>query len=107
MGEASSSALQALSLGPSSRTYDYLGRVCKQDGRRDESLYFYEMAIEFNPTNDRVYTNLGNLYASTQQWQNAKKNYFKALQNKPNQVQTYQNLGSMLGETGMLNEAEA
>ena len=42
-----------------------LGILCKNSGRINEALEHYEQALEFEPEDPQIYSNIGNLYRDT------------------------------------------
>lgn len=88
--------------------YGELGRALKQAGRMDEAVESYQTAIRLAPENYRYrfldYYNLGILYQTRCQYDQALKCYDQAIQLNPRYAQAHCNRGNTLKSLGRFQE---
>lgn len=89
--------------------YNDLARVLFEQGRPQESITIYKMALAIESDNAILYSNLGSIYESVGELDEAETCLVKALQLDPNPGSSavYNNMGNVLKTQGKVTEAEA
>ncbi|MCU7548629.1 tetratricopeptide repeat protein [Chitinophagaceae bacterium LB-8] len=83
-----------------------LSSAYSAQGKNDQALQVLKAAAATDPSNERVFYNLGLLYNELQQPEEAKKSFGKAVQLKSNNPRLYYNYGLLLFQSGEVKEAE-
>jgi CHAT domain-containing protein/tetratricopeptide (TPR) repeat protein len=105
--QAQAQASAILSNANSANVVDYinLGRALGNQGKHEEAIAAYELAIEINPTLGTTHNNLGNSLRSLERLEEAAEAYRRAIELTPTLVVAYNNLGFVLTELGRPEEA--
>ena len=82
-----------------------LGILCKNSGRINEALEYYEQALEFEPEDPQIYSNIGNLYRGTGNLDQALKFTLKSLDLDHESSTVQMNLGSIYRDLGKTDKA--
>jgi len=82
-----------------------LGILENKKGRKDVAKQLIKKAISINPDIPAYYNNLGEIYRSERQYQNAISNYQQAITLNQNYAQAYNNLGCVLVEVDKVEDA--
>jgi cellulose synthase operon protein C len=77
-----------------------LGKVELQEGQPDRALALFQQAIKDNPRDVLFYTLTGEIYASRQNWDQAKTMYQQALSLQPDEPHASNNLAYVILEQG-------
>ncbi|NJO50290.1 MAG: tetratricopeptide repeat protein [Leptolyngbyaceae cyanobacterium RM2_2_4] len=87
---------------------DYInqGRVLANQGKHEEAIAAYNIALDFNPTLGVIYNNLGNSLQSLDRFEEAIEAYRRAIELTPTLVAAYNNLGFVLNELNRSDEAQ-
>jgi predicted O-linked N-acetylglucosamine transferase (SPINDLY family) len=85
--------------------YKSLGDKCFGEGKLEEAIASYQLAIKLNPSFAEAYNNLGNAYREQGLPAVAEQSLKQAIQIKPDLVNAYCNLGSLLLERGKHKDA--
>ena len=86
----------AIKVAPSSRAYNNRALILKnEEGNLQRAAEYYTMAVSINAADHEAYTNRGNIYFQTQQYDQAKADYLKALSVKPDYNVAHDNLGAL------------
>jgi tetratricopeptide (TPR) repeat protein/radical SAM superfamily enzyme YgiQ (UPF0313 family) len=93
--------------GPQNKEKDVLqqGISFHQSGRLYEAISCYRKALEINPGNATVLSNMGVALQTIGRLEEAVTSYQKAISIKPDYADAYYNLGNTLEEQGKLEEA--
>jgi len=78
----------------------------KRRGNFDSALTLYEKILDVRYLSDRVYNNIGNIYAAKRRFNDAILNYNKAIENNPNLVSAHYNLSQIYREIFRFDEGE-
>lgn len=78
----------------------------KRRGQFDEALTLYEKILDVRYLSDRVYNNIGNIYAAKNNFNDAISNYKKAIENNPYLVSAHYNLSQIYRKTFRFDEGE-
>jgi len=94
--------LRSIELEPDNfGTYQALGAVITDPGRRKELIAVYEKGVAENPhSKENLYLLLGTLYEAEGNFEKAIENYESALKVNPNVVAAKNNLAFLIAETG-------
>jgi tetratricopeptide (TPR) repeat protein len=95
----------ALAASPSSMAYFHVGRFAAQRGDLAESEKHLRRAVEINPTNDVMQSNLALVLARQGRLLEATDHFRRALNINPADPATLNNLGIALAQQGKLDEA--
>lgn len=76
-----------------------------RQGRQDEAVKYFQLAVKEEPNNPQVYNNLGVALKAQQNLTEAQGSFEKALKLDPNLVDVYYNLGNTLTALGKLQSA--
>jgi CHAT domain-containing protein/tetratricopeptide (TPR) repeat protein len=90
--------------GATAEDFNYLGRVLRNQSRREQAIAAYRRAIELNPDLAAAYNNLGVILAEQGQLEPAIEYYRKASELDPTPVQ-FVNLGNALRGVNRVDEA--
>ena len=86
----------AIIASPSSRAYNNRALIFKNEERNfQKAVEYYTLAIGINVVDHEAYTNRGNIYFETAQYDIAKQDYLKALSIKPDYNVAHDNLGAL------------
>ncbi|NJO76393.1 MAG: tetratricopeptide repeat protein [Leptolyngbyaceae cyanobacterium RM1_406_9] len=87
---------------------DYInqGRALANQGKHEEAIAAYNIALDFNPTLGVIYNNLGNSLQSLDRFEEAIEAYRRAIELTPTLVAAYNNLGFVLNELNRSDEAQ-
>ncbi len=96
---------QALDIQPSLNLYKTLGVAFQMNGQLETSLQWYLKALELQPDDAEIYSNIASICAQQKQWQDAILNYQVALRLNPNLQKVYSNLGYVLERLGQPEKA--
>jgi len=91
----------------SSRTYNNLGLIYSNIGKKEEAITLYKKAIEINPNNVKAYSNLGVAYNAVGKNKEAIALYEKMIEIKLSRAYAYNNLGLVYISMGRKEEAMA
>lgn len=95
-----------IALNPQARHAHYnLGNYLKDEGRTEEALAAYRIALEKDPDFANVLVNIGVIFYNQNQHEQAEKYYRLALEKDPLSVRTRANLAHMLVSQGRYEEA--
>ena len=75
-----------------------LGDLLSQRGNIDASVYFYNRALELNPTNGSLHRKLGHAYSHFEDFPNAIKSFEKAVEVEPEDFDTRYKLAQMASD---------
>ncbi|MBD2072115.1 CHAT domain-containing protein [Leptolyngbya sp. FACHB-671] len=105
--QAQAQASAVLNSASSTNVVDYinLGRALGNQGKHEEAIAAYEIALELNPTLGTTYNNLGNSLRSLERLEEATEAYRRAIELTPTLVVAYNNLGFVLTQLGRPEEA--
>jgi CHAT domain-containing protein/Flp pilus assembly protein TadD len=105
--QAQAQASTVLNSANSTSVIDYinLGRALGNQGKHEEAIAAYEIALELNPTLGTTYNNLGNSLRSLERLEEAAEAYRRAIELTPTLVVAYNNLGFVLTQLGRPEEA--
>jgi Flp pilus assembly protein TadD len=95
----------ALAVSPSSMAYFHVGRFMAQRGDLAEAEKQLRRAVEINPTNDVMQSNLALVIARQGNLAEATGYFYRALKINPADPATLNNLGITLAQQGKLDEA--
>ena len=87
--------------------YCNLGIICKNSGRMQEALKYYEQASEHEPDDPKIFSNIGNLYRETGELDQALRYTLKALELDQNSSTIQMNLGGIYRDLGETDQALA
>jgi tetratricopeptide (TPR) repeat protein len=82
-----------------------LGVICKNSGRKDESILLLQNAIKLNPNDPVAYLNLGNIYCDLGNFENAVALAKKSLELNANNPEALKTLGWGQKHLGALEKA--
>lgn len=88
-----------------SRPHNALAKALKAQGKIDEAIRHYHLAIQFGPRNANAYYNLANTLKSQGKVDDAIACYYKAVQINPDFIKAHYNLGNVLRAKGKFDEA--
>ncbi|MBA7465103.1 Photosystem I assembly protein Ycf3 [subsurface metagenome] len=74
-------------------------------GNYKNAIAMYNKSIEFNPGDEKVHNNLGNVYKNIGLYGEAMEEYAKALKINPHLVEAHNNLGNLYVNRGLYDEA--
>lgn len=77
-----------------------LGNILQGMGRFDEAIQWHSFTSDSQPNREEIYTYLGQLYISEQNWQKAIASLENVLQYKPNSVKAHSYLAQVYGHLG-------
>lgn len=103
--QAQASALLRNANSANAIDYINLGRALSNQGKHEEAIAAYEIAIEINPSLGTTYNNLGNSLRSLERLEEAVEAYRTAIELTPTLVLAYNNLGFVLNQLNRPNEA--
>jgi len=93
---------QAIALDKSNlEAVEALARVEMARGAAEQAMAVYQKAIEDNPSNDRLYVNLGSLLEARGNLEGAELSYGKALQLRPDSAEAANDLAYLLLKKGV------
>jgi protein O-mannosyl-transferase len=95
----------ALAVSPSSMAYFHVGRFMAQRGDLAEAEKHLRRAVEINPTNDVMQSNLALVIARQGNLAEATAHFYRALKINPADPATLNNMGITLAQQGKLDEA--
>lgn len=95
----------ALAVRPSSIAYFHMGRSMAQRGDLAEGEKHLRRAVEINPRNDVIQSNLALVLAKQGNLAEATKHFLRALEINPKDPATLNNMGITLAQQGKLDEA--
>jgi tetratricopeptide (TPR) repeat protein len=84
-----------------------LGNILQAQGRLDDAVASYRLAVLLQPEFPAAFNNLGNALRQLGRLGEAASCYREALRLRPDHPETYSNLGACLTEQGLLDEAVA
>ncbi|MDJ0554114.1 MAG: tetratricopeptide repeat protein [Microcoleaceae cyanobacterium MO_207.B10] len=97
---------QAISIKPDAvKAYIIIGDSQQKIGETKAAEKNYQKAIELNPKNASIHTQLANLYSQQKLWQLAIYCYQKAAAIQPNEADNYRNLAKAWTELGEVQAA--
>jgi tetratricopeptide (TPR) repeat protein len=92
---------------PNDASYRFLLAGLYKNGRFfEEAFEAYKQALELDPTLERAYINIGNIFSTTGQYGEAIAHYRKAIEIAPESVLAYFNLHLVQSESFRFREAE-
>jgi len=105
--QVESQAIAILRNASSANVIDYInrGRALSNQGKHEEAIAAYEIAIEINPAVGATYNNLGNSLQSLERLEEAVEAYRTAIELMPTLVVAYNNLGFVLDRLNRPDEA--
>ncbi len=74
-------------------------------GNYKNAIAMYNKSINFNPRDEKVHNNLGNVYKNIGLYGEAMEEYAKALKINPHLVEAHNNLGNLYVNRGLYDEA--
>ncbi|MEM1170464.1 MAG: tetratricopeptide repeat protein, partial [Cyanobacteria bacterium P01_H01_bin.35] len=89
-----------------SRSLHLLGVIAGLEGQAKEAVSYLTQAVQLNPNNPEIHSNLGLALKDSQQLEAAIEHYQKALELKPNYAEPYNGLGKIFLELGRLVESQ-
>jgi protein O-mannosyl-transferase len=95
----------ALAASPSSMAHFHVGRFMAQQGDLAEAEKHLRRAVEINPTNDVIQSNLALVLARQGNLPEATAHFYRALEINPADPATLNNMGITLAQQGKLDEA--
>ncbi len=95
----------ALAVSPSSMAHFHVGRFSAQRGDLPEAEKHLRRAVEINPTNDVMQSNLALVLARQGNLAEATAHFYRALEINPADPATLNNMGIALAQQGKLDEA--
>lgn len=95
----------ALAVSPSSMAHFHVGRFAAQRGDLPEAEKHLRRAVEINPTNDVMQSNLALVLARQGNLAEATAHFYRALEINPADPATLNNMGIALAQQGKLDEA--
>jgi protein O-mannosyl-transferase len=95
----------ALAASPSSMAHFHVGRFTAQRGDLAEAEKHLRRAVEINPTNDVIQSNLALVLARRGNLAEAMAHFYRALEINPADPATLNNMGITLAQQGKLDEA--
>jgi len=100
---------RATALSPSGayapQAFKYLSAAYQKLGKTEEAIKAYQSGIKFNPQNDDMRAELGNLYFAEQRWADAETHYKAAVRINPSVKNTFA-LGQLYMKTERWADAE-
>ncbi len=90
---------------PSWELYANLAKVLQDEGKYEEALSYFHLAIQLNPNNWLLYYNMGNVYRKDNEYNKAEINYNKAIELEPNNPNSYLKLGHIQHNMNKYDEA--
>ena len=90
---------------PPTRYSTYLVRALLAQGRRDEAMKFYELAVADRPWDDQISVETGMAFAESGDFESARAILVKAVRIRPENHLAHNNLGIALAQGGQLEEA--
>jgi tetratricopeptide (TPR) repeat protein len=87
------------------RAHYTLGSVLAENGRIDDALEQYRLALELKPDSFEAHNNLGNLLTRAGQLDEAREHYEFALRVRPTSADAHNNLGNALLQSGRAFQA--
>jgi tetratricopeptide (TPR) repeat protein len=104
--EAEEEMAQLRELGADLRDFSFrLGYIAASEGRSDEAIAHFRLAIEENPENGAAYNYLGFELAKKGDLEAAEEHYRKAIEVSPNYPAAYVNLGNLYAHRELYDEA--
>jgi tetratricopeptide (TPR) repeat protein len=88
-----------------SRIHNNLGIALYAEGKKQEAISHYKMAIKFKPDYAKAYSNLGAALFAEQKTEEAISQYKMAIELNPDFAKAYNNLGNALSAEGKIEEA--
>lgn len=85
----------------------FRANLAKDEGRHDEAIREYFVALAINPTLAEAHFNLGVIYQTQGAAEKAEQSFLKVLASDQGHVKTYNNLGVLYATHGRLQEALA
>lgn len=85
----------------------FRANLAKDEGRNDEAIREYLVALSINPTLTEAHFNLGVIYQAQGVAEKAEQSFLQVLAGDPHHVKTYNNLGVLYATFGRLQEALA
>lgn len=85
----------------------FRANLAKDEGRHDEAVREYLVALAINPTLAEAHFNLGVIYQAQDAAEKAEQSFLQVLAGDPGHVKTYNNLGVLYATHGRLQEALA
>ncbi|NET28231.1 tetratricopeptide repeat protein [Okeania sp. SIO1I7] len=86
--------------GENSRSLHLLGVIAGVEGQPKEAISYLTQAVQLNPNNPEIHSNLGLALKDNQQVETAIKHYQKAIELKLNYAEPYNGLGNIFLEQG-------
>lgn len=83
----------------------HLGNEMDRQGKLEEAVSHYSMALHFHPNYAQVHNNLGVIFANQAQPDRALDHYREALRIRPDYAKAHDNLGILLARQGKFDEA--
>ncbi len=87
--------------------YNNLGFYLSGQGKMEEAMENYRLALTIEPNYEDAQNNLGYALAGQKKYPEAIEHYQAALRVRPNHVEVHNNLGNALADIGKLDEAIA
>ncbi|MFB3851372.1 MAG: tetratricopeptide repeat protein [Acidobacteriota bacterium] len=88
-----------------SHAYHNMAIICKERGKIDKAIEYYNKAISIDPCKAKSLNNLGTCYAEKGDYENALKCFKKAVDCNPELFQGYYNLGLLCEKFNKLDDA--
>ena len=86
---------------------DQLGAFYAQSGRPGLARTLFQAGLEFDPSRDSLYNNLGSVYLLESEWEEAARTFEEGLRRNPNSAVLCYNAGRAFFELGTFPRAEA
>jgi len=87
------------------RTYNNLGNAYLDEGRMNDAIEEYKIALRLRPDYPAAHYNLGNVYKKRGRMNDAIQEYKTALKLAPNYAEAHNNLGNVYHKLGRMNDA--
>jgi len=87
------------------RPHNFLGKYYEQQGRIEEALEQFKIAINLGPDDLWSRANLGAAYEKLGRFEDAKREYLAAIRVDPKFAATHNNLGVLYGKQGQMEKA--
>jgi tetratricopeptide (TPR) repeat protein len=87
------------------RPHNFLGKYYEQQGRLEEAMEQFNIAIRLGPDDLWSRANLGAAYEKLGRFEDAKREYLAAIRVNPKFVATHNNLGVLYGKQGQMEKA--
>jgi predicted O-linked N-acetylglucosamine transferase (SPINDLY family) len=104
-GEAEASFRRAIALDGSADNYNNLGALLKEQGRLDEAIAAFQLALERDARYAAAHYNLGSVYRTRGEMRPAAECFHRAVESAPEHARALAALGQVLQALGEAGEA--